>query len=181
MRFFANKFAAYIPGSQVVIDRARWVPQVCQIAESIMEGMPPTLDNCDGGLYVGNAGIAYMFYHVASNAAFSEMRSDFLDQAVMYSKVAEQYVKQSSGSDKASFILGEAGVHAASALIHEAVGNKDVSAKYLQKYEAIADVCMPIDFLRCGSDELFVGRAGYLCGAVNLNHKLGKQVTQVMQ
>lgn len=179
MRFFANKFVSYTPGSQVVIDNTRWVPQVCQIAESIVEGMPPTLENCDGGLYVGNSGIAYMFYHIANNAAFSEMRSSFLERAMMYSKVSEQYVKQSSGSDKASFILGEAGVHATSALVHEAVGNSDVSAKYQQKYEAIADVCLPIDFLRCGSDELFVGRAGYLCGVVNLNHKLNKQVISV--
>lgn len=178
MRFFANKFPAFTPGSQVVIDKAKWVAQASQIAESIVEGMPPTLENCDGGLYVGNAGIAYMFYHLAQNQAFSEKRSDFLERAVMYANVSQEYIKHAPQSDKASFILGEAGVHAMSALIYDAVGSADKSGKYLQKYTAIADVCKPLNFLRCGSDELFVGRAGYLCGALNLNYKLQKQVIE---
>ena len=37
-------------------------------------------------------------------------------------------------------------------------------------------ICLPINFFRAGSDELFVGRAGYLCGALLLNCKLGRQV-----
>ena len=177
MRFFANKYSAFTPGTLVSIEKERWVPQVCQIAESIVEAMSATLDNCDGGLYEGNAGIAYMFYRLATNAAFSDMRSDFLERAVMYAKVSEQYVKQTSQKDRASFLLGQAGVHAVSALIHEATSHTDVSEKFLYKYAAIADVCKQIDFLTCGSDEFFVGRAGYLCGALNLNQKLGKQVT----
>lgn len=33
-----------------------------------------------------------------------------------------------------------------------------------------------MNFFRPGSDELFVGRAGYLCGSLLLNKKLGRTV-----
>ncbi|XP_060589848.1 lanC-like protein 3 [Ruditapes philippinarum] len=175
MRYFENKAQDYTPGSSVKIDKQNWMLQISQIAESIVEGMPATIDNCDGGLYVGNAGIAYMFYCLAQNEAFKDMRSTYLEQAVMYTNVSQEYVKSSS-RDKASFILGEAGVQAVSCLVYEASGSSSVAEKFSRKYADLSAVCLPIKFLRCGSDELFVGRAGYLCGAINLHKKLGKQV-----
>lgn len=175
MRYFENRAPDFVPGSTVGIDKSKWVGQVLQIAESIVEGMPATLDNCDGGLYVGNAGIAYMFYSLAGNEAFRDNRSTFLERAMMYANVSQEYVKHSS-RDKASFILGEAGVQAVSCLVHEATGSQGTADKFGKKYAALSDVCLPLKFLRCGSDELFVGRAGYLCGALNLNKKLGRQV-----
>ncbi|KAL4233772.1 LanC-like protein 3 [Mactra antiquata] len=175
MRFFENKFPDYSPGSNVDINRASWVAQVSQIAESIVQGMPAALENCDGGLYVGNAGISYMFYWLSQNEAFKDMRKNYLEKAVIYANVSQEYVKN-SGRDKASFILGEAGVHAVSSLVYEATGSSSKADKYAQKYAAIADVCLPMNFLRCGSDELFVGRAGYLCGVLNLNKKLKRSI-----
>lgn len=41
----------------------------------------------------------------------------------------------------------------------------------------MADFCSPVKFLDCGSDELFVGRAGYLTGLLYLNSKLGIEVS----
>ena len=40
----------------------------------------------------------------------------------------------------------------------------------------MAKICKPLDFFSPGSDELFVGRAGYLCGSLLLNKKLGRTV-----
>lgn len=37
-------------------------------------------------------------------------------------------------------------------------------------------ICQPLNFFRPGSDELFVGRAGYLCGSLLLNKMLGRTV-----
>jgi len=37
-------------------------------------------------------------------------------------------------------------------------------------------MCRPLHFFRPGSDELFVGRAGYLCGSLLLNKKIGRTV-----
>lgn len=175
MRYFENRFPDFSPGSKVDVNQARWTSQVVQIAESIVQGMPATLENCDGGIYVGNAGIAYMFYCLAQNESFKDMRSSYLEKAVIYGNISQEYVRNSS-HDKASFILGEAGVLAVSSLVYEATGSSSKADRFAQKYAAIADICLPINFLRCGSDELFVGRAGYLCGIMNLNKKLKRQV-----
>ena len=40
----------------------------------------------------------------------------------------------------------------------------------------MGNICCPINFFPPGSDELFVGRAGYLCGSLILNKKLGRTV-----
>ena len=178
MRYFENKSADFKPGSPVQIDKQNWVVQISQIAESIVEGMPATLDNCDGGLYVGNAGIAYMFYCLAQNEAFKDMRSTYLERAVMYTNVSQEYVKSAS-RDRASFILGEAGVQAVSCLVYETTGSSSAAEKFARKFADLSVICLPMKFLRCGSDELFVGRAGYLCGVVNLQKKLGKPVSNI--
>lgn len=175
MRFFPNLFQDFVPGTRVHIDKEHWVNQVSQIAESVVQGMPATHDNCDGGLYVGNAGIAYMFYWLSQNDAFKDMRPAYLEHAIAYAKVSQEYVKNAN-RDQASFILGEAGVHAISCLIRQAAGDANTADKFAQKYAKLADICLPMNFLRCGSDELFVGRAGYLCGVLNLSKQLGKQI-----
>lgn len=46
------------------------------------------------------------------------------------------------------------------------------------RYAGLAGMCcQPSDYLGCGSDEVLVGRAGYLCGAEMLTKKLGQQVS----
>ncbi|KAH3726772.1 lanC-like protein 3 [Dreissena polymorpha] len=172
MRFFQNKFPDYQEGGKVEIDPSKWVPQIYSIVESIQEGMPPVFDNCDGGIYVGNSGIAYMFYYIAQNDAFKDKRSSFLEQAVLYANMANS---SNYGQDKASFILGAAGVHAVTSLVYDAIGSPHIAGKCLEKFAELSKICSPINFLRCGSDELFVGRAGYLCGVLNLRQKLKNQ------
>ena len=46
----------------------------------------------------------------------------------------------------------------------------------IHNYVEMSKICRPLSFFRPGSDELFVGRAGYLCGSLLLNKKLGKTV-----
>lgn len=46
----------------------------------------------------------------------------------------------------------------------------------IQKFLEMGNICHPINFFQPGSDELFVGRAGYLCGSLILNKKLGRTV-----
>ncbi|KAH3730296.1 lanC-like protein 3 [Dreissena polymorpha] len=172
MRFFQNKFPDYQEGGKVEIDPSKWVPQIYSIVESIQEGMPPVFDNCDGGIYVGNSGIAYMFYYIAQNDAFKDKRSSFLEQAVLYANMANS---SNYGQDKASFILGAAGVHTVTSLVYDAIGSPQIAGKCLEEFAELSKICSPINFLRCGSDELFVGRAGYLCGVLNLRQKLKNQ------
>ena len=182
MRYFDNRFPKY-DGGEVKVDTKSWSQQICQLTESIIQGFPAVFENCDGGLYVGNAGIAYMFYYLSSNQNLQDYHQVFLEQAVMYSKISNEFVKISGGSqkDRVAFLLGEAGVLATSSLIQDAVGATKEADKFAEKYGTLADVCMPLNFLRCGSDELFVGRAGYLCGVMNLHKSLKRKVIKLFR
>ena len=58
---------------------------------------------------------------------------------------------------------------ATGSLIYKDLGESKTAEELNKRYVSLANVCQPIDFLPSGSDELFVGRAGYLCGALLLN------------
>ena len=177
MRYFPNTMPDYSPGSQVEINKQFWKGQVASLTQAITSGMPATPNNCDGGLYLGNAGVAYMFYYLASIEELADMRHSFLEQSMMYLKVSQEYAKKSGSRDETSFILGRAGVDAIASLIFQMTGDTKTANRYEGQFAAVGEKCLPINFLQCGSDELFVGRAGYLCGAMNLRKKLGRQVS----
>jgi hypothetical protein len=46
----------------------------------------------------------------------------------------------------------------------------------LQKYVNAASICKPVNFVNFGGDELFVGRAGYICGAMWLRKVFKRDV-----
>lgn len=50
---------------------------------------------------------------------------------------------------------------------------KSLTATCVANYVIAAAVCKSVDFLKGGADEFFVGRAGYLAGALYLQQKLG--------
>lgn len=56
------------------------------------------------------------------------------------------------------------------------LGENDQANQCFKRYSDAAPNCKPINFLRCGGDELFVGRAGYLCGILWLRKILGRDI-----
>lgn len=46
----------------------------------------------------------------------------------------------------------------------------------LDKFAAIAEKLLPVDFLDCGGDEYLVGRAGYYAGILYLRRYFDKKV-----
>lgn len=66
-------------------------------------------------------------------------------------------------------------MYAVATLVYHALGRPDY-VQPLGKFRALCAVCAPVSFLECGSDELFVGRAGYLCAALVLKQKLAQEV-----
>lgn len=78
-------------------------------------------------------------------------------------------------NDEVAFLLGKGGHYAVGAVLGKLVGNQTLVDECIQKYVAAGDICKPVDFFSNGGDELFVGRAGYLCGALWLQQKLGYQ------
>ncbi|XP_060067725.1 lanC-like protein 3 [Ylistrum balloti] len=175
MRYFKNRYEDYKEGSEVYIDQGKWKASIEQTVKSIVHGMPPNPATCDGGLYVGNAGVAYMFYYLSNCDLFSSHKAYFLEQGMMYVKVAMDYVERGGhrGDPPCSFILGSAGTMAVYSLLFHIAGNESKSKKLAEQFAKLADHARPIAFYRYGSDELLVGRAGYLSGALALQQKLG--------
>lgn len=152
---------------------------VQRVLQLIEERSPPDRSSCDGGLYVGAAGIGYAFYSVAESSEFSNIREQCLGKALEYMQVSLHDVSRTSPNDNgigASFLLGHAGIYAVSALVFNALGHQQETQHCIQKFLEMGNICRPVNFFRPGSDELFVGRAGYLCGSLLLNRKLGTNV-----
>ncbi|XP_062608845.1 lanC-like protein 3 isoform X1 [Saccostrea cucullata] len=179
MRYFKNRLADFVLEKPVSVDKSKWHDNAIAIVKTILERMPPDPSTCSGGLYVGNSGVGYMLYYLATQESFQSERQDYLEQALMYAKVNMDYIGRGGmrSDPPSSFILGQAGVLVLCSLLYKTIGDEKSSDRYIAQYAQLAEHCKKIDFFgRNGSDELFVGRAGYLCGVLALRQKTGKQV-----
>ncbi|NXC32519.1 LANC3 protein, partial [Xiphorhynchus elegans] len=179
-RCFANRFDDYPGSAAAAPDRDAAVPLVTATIERILRELPPLGGprGCPGGLYGGVAGVAYMLYHVSQCPLFAPSRDSYLRAARRVVDACLRYQEGCGAADpdtRAAFLLGGAGVYAVAALVYRALGLPDF-ARPLGKFRELSEVCAPLSFLECGSDELFVGRAGYLCAALVLKQRLGMEV-----
>ncbi|KAF7469910.1 hypothetical protein GHT09_018657 [Marmota monax] len=188
-RCFANRFDDY-QGSLLAGQCEEAVaPLVTATIERILQELPPLgggaeargatagASVCQGGLYSGVAGVAYMLYHVSQSPLFTAARERYLRSAKRLIDAcarAEEWGEPDADT-RAAFLLGGAGVYAVATLVYHALGRSDY-VQPLGKFRALCAVCAPVSFLECGSDELFVGRAGYLCAALVLKQKLAQEV-----
>ncbi|XP_033221745.1 lanC-like protein 3 homolog isoform X1 [Belonocnema kinseyi] len=149
-----------------------------QLVGRIVKSSAPDCTDIDGGLYVGSVGIAYAFLHLRECGNFeSENQSnEYLKLAHSYLHNSLQNLERKNHRPDSSFLLGDAGVFAVGAVASAASGNADQVSKLSKRYLDFSDRYKKIDFLSCGSDEFFVGRTGYLFGALWLNRRLGKTV-----
>lgn len=179
MRYFSNRYKDVVSGSAVQVDRTKWIQAIESTVNTITSNMAPSsVENCDGGLYVGNAGIAYMLYRLSrSELLRPELRQTYTKLCGQYLATALAYSESSNDRDPpTSFLLGKAGVYALGTVIASHVGDGAQAEKLAQKYSSIGELCKPIKIFPYGSDEFFVGRAGYLAGSLFINESLGKQV-----
>jgi len=97
-----------------------------------------------------------------------------LAKAEQYLSINSQYYDKSNlePGDRLGFLLGSSGISAVQAVVAKSTG-KD-SVKHLADFNRHATEFLESDPLGCGSDEVLVGRAGYILGALWI-----KQVTQV--
>lgn len=188
-RCFANRFDDY-QGSLLAGQCEEAVaPLVTSTIERILQELPPlgggaedrgataAGNSCQGGLYSGVAGVAYMLYHVSQSPLFAGARERYLRSAKRLIDACSRSEEwgEPDADTRAAFLLGGAGVHAVATLVYHALGRSDY-VQPLGKFRALCAVCAPVSFLECGSDELFVGRAGYLCAALVLKQKLAQEV-----
>jgi len=103
----------------VEIDTKRWTNEAFAYVQAIVQNLPPTLQNCDGGLYVGAAGVAYTLWYLSTKAAFASQKDALLGLAKKYVDVCFQYIQHPQYKDdgiQVSLILGNGGVYVVGAL-----------------------------------------------------------------
>lgn len=96
------------------------------------------------------------------------------ENALLYINRAKRNAKQYSRSrdERCAFLCGNAGIYAVSAAISDFNQQADTLKEDLKHFEAGFEACKPINFSKYGSDELLVGRAGFLSGVYWLNQTL---------
>ena len=175
-RFFVNKLTDYSPGEDVHIDKDWWHNQILAIVKIISDSLPNVSQ--DGGLYVGGAGVAYMFYYISNYEPFTQYKGHFVHVAQSLLERDLKFTERRSckAADKVSFLLGPTGLYTVGALMGKLMQKDGMVQENVKKFQAITPECVKPNFLRCGSDELFVGRASFLSGALTMEKKLGIKV-----
>lgn len=97
-----------------------------------------------------------------------------IENAHRYITRAKQNAKQYSRSrdERCAFLCGNAGIFAVSAVISKLANQPDALRQDLREFETGFEACKPINFSKNGSDEVLVGRAGYLSGVYWLNQNI---------
>ncbi|KAJ8717086.1 hypothetical protein PYW08_005485 [Mythimna loreyi] len=167
VRFFLNAYDDHKPGEPFAVDKEEVTAQIYDHLNSITKRLNPSRKNVDGGLYVGVTGISYMFYYLSKNPLLSENKSVYLKKALEYLKPALEV----SAGDKTSFLLGDAGTYSLATVLYKEAGDEN-SAEMLKTYKSLYTQFLNPKFLKCGGDEFFVGRAGYLAGALWMTREL---------
>ncbi|GBP57227.1 LanC-like protein 3 [Eumeta japonica] len=171
VRHFPNSYQDYLEGSEIEIAKDIVNSHIAEHIANITKRLPPLRKNVDGGLYVGITGVAFMFYHLAKNNKLAENKPMYIAKALEYLEPA----LDASAGERTAFLIGDAGTYVvATALFNEI--NDERSSAVLRKYKSLYSTVLRPNFLKCGGDEYFVGRAGYLCGALWLNRELKKPI-----
>ncbi|KAG7301284.1 hypothetical protein JYU34_014205 [Plutella xylostella] len=166
VRHFENPYEDYKAG-EVNIESSGICRQIDQHVKTILTRLPPLHRHVDGGLYVGVGGVAYMFYHLAKNPLLSANKKHYVEKGIEYIKPA----LETTTGDKTSFLLGDAGTYAVATVLLKEKGDAEYK-NTLSKYQALYRTFLNPSMLKCGSDEFFVGRAGYLAAALWLTREL---------
>jgi len=176
-RYFLNKMADYSDKETVSPNHETIKTRISEYLSVI--GAKQELDDCDGGPYVGVAGVAYTLVYLASQSHLfnSEERKYFEKEVSRYLSPALTYANKHEKSSRHSlgYLLGFAGVYCVAVLFFHLTGDESNRDLYLEKYIKLAPKVLPENYLPKGSDELLVGRAGYICGANVINRFLQKK------
>lgn len=174
VRHFPNTLEDYRPGVAVSFKKDELMTQIEEHVQSILKRLRPSSRTVDGGLYVGVTGVAFMFYRLSKNTLLTEKKQFYQEKALEYIKPA----LESSAGEKTSFLLGDAGTYAIAAVLKKETGDIFYTDQ-LTSYTSLCNLYLNSKFLKCGGDELFVGRAGYIAGALWLSRELQKAVVPI--
>lgn len=174
-RFFQNPFQDYVGGPVAKNDdhiRGLIQSYVNLVVDNTKPGK-----NSDhrGDLYVGDAGIAYMFLRLHESGLFGADALQYAKQYVANAKgKAVRYAARAE--ERCSYLCGNAGIYAVSAAICHKMGQRQEMDEDLRNFASGITICKKIDFNKNGSDELLFGRAGYLSGIYWLHQTIDKKL-----
>ena len=136
MRYFQNKLKDFLPGHQTAqIPTAALQERVKTNTSLICQNLAPDQRNCDGGLYVGIAGISYALWYASNSGHFEGDKHELLLRAKQYLDVADVYEQQQQHKMmRQSFLLGTAGVCCIGALVNGSLGDAAKSENYVKRY-----------------------------------------------
>ena len=86
-RYFKNPLPDYTASGQNERNCNFVQDLIKSYVQQIEERFKPILQNADGGIYVGVAGVAFMFLKMACSGTFHEKRQELLEKALTYIKV----------------------------------------------------------------------------------------------
>lgn len=169
-RFFPNPYPDYIP-CQNTIARNLINSDYCkeylekESFECLAHLKPKSSSKyCNGKVYTGNLGLIFMCYKLLSNNRFKNNKHDLKQYVKSCISANEEYIEMNpySGSKDIAFLTGKGGLYIMGFFASKILDEENHAQRYAQQYVNLARICETIDFLPNGSDELFVGRAGYL-------------------
>jgi len=176
-RYYENPYHDLLAGQEIQVDHILWKTRIKELIEGIItnSNSSSTIMRVDGGLYVGLAGIAYMMSYV------SEKLPDlnFLENAKKLAQTHYRFCQEDSSPDLGSrlgFLLGNTGVYAVNAAIAHSLGDAKACKNFVQLFSKAEEDYLTADPMGVGSDELFIGRSGYLTGCLWLQDKVGCEV-----
>ncbi|XP_017144814.1 lanC-like protein 3 homolog [Drosophila miranda] len=179
-RYLQNPFPDFVPGEgQTAVSDKEIKSLIKLYVKTILEKYDTVADD-RGDLYVGDAGVSFMFWKLYKSEHTRPMFPDALEQAVAFMSTAKEkckpYLKRSS--ECFSFVCGNAGIYAVSAAISMAVEDTKTLASDLAVFKTGIPASLEKMHTKTGCDGFMVGRAGYLSGCYWLNEVLGhKEIT----
>lgn len=169
-RYFSNPYPDYIPSQNVnannLVNSAYCKEYLEKMSFECLANLKPKSSSkyCNGKIYTGNLGLIFMCYKLLSNNQFENSKHQLKQYVKNCIAANEEYLEINPyyGSKDVAFLTGKGGLYIMGFFASKILGEENHAQRYCQQYVNLARICETIDFLPNGSDELFVGRAGYL-------------------
>jgi len=157
-RYFVNGFVGK-ESLHEVIDKTFVTGRIKEVVDQIIARQKLGRRDLDGGLYVGAGGVAYMLLHIQKQFP----NQSYLETAKRLA-VAHLTSCQTRGPESLGFLLGGSGIFALNAVLSKTFGDTESQNNSVKLFKNCLHEFLKPDPLGCGSDEMLVGRAGYLAG-----------------
>lgn len=171
-RYFINNFQDYKPGENINIDNTFIKNLIRKYVNDVFENTDPRKQGISShlraDLYVGLAGIAFMFLKLAKSSLKDNLPA--LENAKIYSDAATEISKLNGSKKFVSLLSGNAGIYVVSAAVNKSIEKSTNSA--IRKLLIGTEIFANPEYLDDGQDEMLVGRCGYIIGI----HWLSKQL-----